>query len=87
SDGLKYVLYRAEQVAPTNTTILILGETGSGKELIAFAIHDMSPRRERALITVNCEIGETDHVDPEGDADDATGLPVARERSGVGKHH
>jgi formate hydrogenlyase transcriptional activator len=54
SDGLKYVLYRAEQVAPGNTTVLILGETGTGKELIAFAIHDMSPRKERALITVNC---------------------------------
>src|SRR5665647_1097152 len=54
SDGLKYVLYRAEQVAPTNTTILILGETGTGKELIAAAIHNMSPRKERPLITVNC---------------------------------
>ena len=54
SDGLKYVLYRAEQVAPTNTTVLILGETGTGKGLIAFAIHDMSPRKERSLITVNC---------------------------------
>jgi formate hydrogenlyase transcriptional activator len=54
SDGLKYVLYRAEQVAPTDTTVLVLGETGTGKELIAFAIHDMSPRRERPLITVNC---------------------------------
>ena len=54
SDGLKYVLYRAEQVAPLNTTVLLLGETGTGKELIAFAIHDMSPRKERPLITVNC---------------------------------
>ena len=54
SDGLKYVLYRAEQVAPTNTTVLILGETGTGKELIAAAIHDMSPRKDRPLITVNC---------------------------------
>jgi formate hydrogenlyase transcriptional activator len=54
SDGLKYVLYRAEQVAPMNTTVLILGETGTGKELIAAAIHDMSPRKERPLITVNC---------------------------------
>jgi len=54
SDGLKYVLYRAEQVAPMNTTVLILGETGTGKELIAFAIHGMSPRKERPLITVNC---------------------------------
>ena len=54
SDGLKYVLYRAEQVASSNTTVLILGETGTGKELIAFAIHNMSPRKERSLITVNC---------------------------------
>jgi len=54
SDGLKYVLYRAEQVAPGDTTVLIFGETGTGKELIAFAIHAMSPRRERSLITVNC---------------------------------
>lgn len=54
SDGLKYVLYRAQQVAPTNTTILILGETGTGKELIAAAIHSMSPRKERPLFTVNC---------------------------------
>lgn len=54
SDGLKYVLYRAEQVAPTNTTVLILGETGTGKELVAAAIHNMSPRRDRPLITVNC---------------------------------
>ena len=54
SDGLKYVLYRAEQVAPMNTTVLILGETGTGKDLIAAAIHDMSPRKDRPLITVNC---------------------------------
>ena len=54
SDGLKYVLFRAEQVAPANTTVLILGETGTGKELIAAAIHNMSPRKERPLITVNC---------------------------------
>ena len=54
SDGLKYVLYRAEQVAPTNTTVLVMGETGTGKELIAAAIHNMSPRKEQPLITVNC---------------------------------
>jgi formate hydrogenlyase transcriptional activator len=54
SDGLKYVLYRVEQVAPTNTTVLILGETGTGKELIAAAIHNMSSRKDRPLITVNC---------------------------------
>lgn len=54
SDGLKYVLYRAEQVAPTNTSVLLLGETGTGKELIAAAIHHLSPRNDRPLITVNC---------------------------------
>ncbi|MEW6334941.1 MAG: sigma 54-interacting transcriptional regulator [Thermodesulfobacteriota bacterium] len=54
SDGLKYVLYRAELVASMNTTVLILGETGTGKELIASAIHNLSPRKERPLITVNC---------------------------------
>jgi PAS domain S-box-containing protein len=54
SDGLKYVLYRAEQVAPTNTTVLVLGETGTGKELIAAAIHNLSPRKDRPMITVNC---------------------------------
>ena len=54
SDALKHVLYRAEQVAPANTTVLILGETGTGKELIAAAIHNMSPRKDRSLITVNC---------------------------------
>ena len=54
SDGLKYALYRAEQVAPADTTVLILGETGTGKELIAFAIHNMSLRKDRSLITVNC---------------------------------
>ncbi len=54
SNAIKYVLYRAEQVAPTNATVLILGETGTGKELIAGAIHQMSPRKDQTMITVNC---------------------------------
>jgi transcriptional regulator with GAF, ATPase, and Fis domain len=54
SDALRYVLYRVEQVAPTNATVLLLGETGTGKELIAHAIHDHSPRRHRNMVTVNC---------------------------------
>jgi formate hydrogenlyase transcriptional activator len=54
SNAFKYVLYRAEQVAPVNTTVLLLGETGTGKGLIAAAIHQMSPRKDRPLITVNC---------------------------------
>ncbi|MGA3085486.1 MAG: sigma 54-interacting transcriptional regulator [Thermodesulfobacteriota bacterium] len=54
SDGLRYIFYRAEQVAPQDTTVLILGETGTGKELIAGLIHSLSPRKDRPLITVNC---------------------------------
>jgi transcriptional regulator with PAS, ATPase and Fis domain len=54
SNAFKYVLFRAEQVAPQNTTVLVLGETGTGKELIAAAIHQMSPRKDRPLVTVNC---------------------------------
>jgi len=54
SDVIKYVLFRAEQIAPTDTTVLILGETGTGKELIARAIHNAGTRKERPLIKVNC---------------------------------
>jgi len=54
SNALKYVLYRVEQVAATDSTVLILGETGTGKELIARAIHSTGKRRGRALIKVNC---------------------------------
>jgi PAS domain S-box-containing protein len=54
SNELKYVMYRAEQVAPTNAAVLLLGETGTGKGLVAAAIHHMSPHRDRPLVTVNC---------------------------------
>ena len=54
SDALKYVLFKTGQVAPTDATTLILGETGTGKELIARAIHNISPRKDRVLIKVNC---------------------------------
>ena len=54
SNELRYVLHKVEQVAPSNTTVLILGETGTGKELIARAIHSSSPRRHRPLIKVDC---------------------------------
>ncbi|MGD8228483.1 MAG: sigma 54-interacting transcriptional regulator [Desulfobacteraceae bacterium] len=54
SDALKYVLFKVEQVAPTDATALILGETGTGKELIARAIHNASSRRDRPLVKVNC---------------------------------
>jgi chemotaxis protein methyltransferase CheR len=54
SNELKYVLHKVEQVAPSTTTVLILGETGTGKELFARAIHSASPRRDRPLIKVDC---------------------------------
>ena len=54
SDALKYVLFRLEQVAATGATVLLLGETGTGKSLAARAIHARSPRKERPLITINC---------------------------------
>jgi PAS domain S-box-containing protein len=54
SDALKYILFRVEQIAPTDTTVLIQGETGTGKELIARAIHASGLRKDRPLIKVNC---------------------------------
>ena len=54
SAALKRMLGQVEVVAPTNATVLILGETGTGKELVARAVHRMSPRRERPFITLNC---------------------------------
>jgi PAS domain S-box-containing protein len=54
SDAIKYVLFKVKQVAPTDSTVLITGETGTGKELVARAIHAMSVRKDQPLIKVNC---------------------------------
>jgi transcriptional regulator with GAF, ATPase, and Fis domain len=54
SSPIKKVLSQAEQVACTDTTVLLLGETGTGKELLAQEIHNLSQRRGRTMITVNC---------------------------------
>jgi len=51
---LRRVLKLAKQVAPTNATVLLLGETGTGKELISCKIHELSRRRERKMVKVNC---------------------------------
>ena len=52
--SLRSVLSQVDAVAGTNTTVLITGETGTGKEVIARAIHELSPRRNRNLVKVNC---------------------------------
>jgi DNA-binding NtrC family response regulator len=54
SAALRKVLHQAEQVAPLNTTVSIFGETGTGKELLAHAIHKLSPRCNHALVKLNC---------------------------------
>jgi DNA-binding NtrC family response regulator len=54
SAAIQEVLVKIEQMAPVSSTVLIQGESGSGKELVAKALHDLSPRRHEAFITVNC---------------------------------
>ena len=54
STTLKHVLQQVETVAPSDSTVLLLGETGTGKELIARAIHDRSRRKQRTVVKLNC---------------------------------
>jgi PAS domain-containing protein len=54
SPAIQYVLYKVEQVAATDTGVLVLGETGTGKELVCRAIHNNSLRKARPLVKVNC---------------------------------
>jgi DNA-binding NtrC family response regulator len=54
SEALRRVLAAVETVAPTDATVLVRGETGTGKELLARAIHAISPRRARAFVKLNC---------------------------------
>jgi formate hydrogenlyase transcriptional activator len=54
SAAIKNVLVQAGQVAATDSTVLLMGETGTGKELLAKAIHRMSRRKDRTLVTINC---------------------------------
>lgn len=65
SVSMQTVLRNVERVAPTDSTVLILGETGTGKELIARAIHNLSPRKERSLVKVNCGAIPTNLVESE----------------------
>ena len=54
SPALRAVLGKARTVAPTDSTVLVCGETGTGKELIARAVHDLSPRKGRTFVKLNC---------------------------------
>jgi formate hydrogenlyase transcriptional activator len=65
SPGIRSVLKNAEQVAPTNSVVLILGETGTGKELIARAIHDLSQRKSHPMVKVNCAALPTSLIESE----------------------
>lgn len=54
SETMRETLAHVEQVAVTDSTVLLLGETGTGKELLAHATHNLSRRRDRAMVTINC---------------------------------
>ena len=54
SAALRHLLHLVETVAPSDSTVLLLGETGTGKELVARAIHQLSRRRDRPLVKLNC---------------------------------
>ncbi len=65
SNALKYVLFKIEQIAAADTSVLIFGETGTGKELIARAIHEQSLRKDRPMLTINCAALPTDLIESE----------------------
>ncbi|MEN8232703.1 MAG: sigma 54-interacting transcriptional regulator [Thermodesulfobacteriota bacterium] len=65
SNALQYVLFKIEQIAPTDTTVIIFGETGTGKELIARAVYEHSLRKGRSMLTVNCATLPTNLIESE----------------------
>jgi len=65
SNALQYVLFKIEQIATTDTTAIIFGETGTGKELVARAIHEHSLRKERPLLVVHCAALPVDLIESE----------------------
>src|SRR5947209_13987011 len=65
SGAMKRVMAQVDRVAPSETRICILGETGTGKELVARAIHDRSPRKDKPFVTVNCAAVPSDLIESE----------------------
>ena len=65
SPAARHVLAQIEQVAPTTATVLLFGQTGSGKEVFAEAMHDLSPRRNKRMIRVNCAAIPTSLIESE----------------------
>lgn len=65
SNALNYVFLKIDQIASTDSTVLMLGETGTGKELVARAIHAASPRNNRPLVKVNCAVLPRDLIESE----------------------
>ena len=65
SPGMRRVTDQLERIAPTDTTVLILGESGVGKELVTRTLHEHSPRRERPMVRVNCPAIPRDLVESE----------------------
>jgi formate hydrogenlyase transcriptional activator len=65
SPAIRQMFAEVDQVAPTPTTVLLLGETGTGKELVATAIHERSPRRAHAMVRVNCAAIPTSLIESE----------------------
>jgi formate hydrogenlyase transcriptional activator len=65
SAALQRILKQVATVAPTDSTVLIRGETGTGKELIARAVHNLSERRERTLVKLNCAANPTGLLESE----------------------
>jgi DNA-binding NtrC family response regulator len=65
SDAMRRVMAQVDRVAPTESRVCILGETGTGKELVARALHERSPRRDRPFVSVNCAAIPSDLIESE----------------------
>ena len=65
SEAMRRVMAQVDRVAPSESRVAILGETGTGKELVARAVHERSPRRDRPFVTLNCAAVPTELIESE----------------------